>query len=88
MLAMGVVVALAVSKPLRRLFNQALCVHDPHLKSDGAAGLVWQECTKCGHVTPGWRVDIDARFPTSKKATVTRARQESSNVKRFYSSGK
>ena len=77
MLAMGVVVALTVSKPLRRRFNQVLCVHDPHLKNDGAAGLVWEECTKCGHVSPGWTVQIDARFPTSKPAVVTRERPES-----------
>ena len=83
MLAMGVVVALAVSKVLRQRVNQALCVHDPHLKSDGAAGLVWEECTKCGHASPGWTINIDARFPTSKKAAVTRTRPESVNVKRF-----
>lgn len=89
----GTAVALAASATARRRLRQALCSHETHLKNDALAGLVWERCVKCGYDTPGWVVDVDARFPITKALSVTKvprrpasardASADAANVKRF-----
>lgn len=79
---LGMIVALCVSRDLRRVVTYACCWHEDHLKTDAASGRVWEECWKCGRLRDGWRVSVNEKFPVTKPLVIRRTRRRKPGVER------